>query len=57
MKNKLSKVPPLRGTIQDQINQLRNHQNRIVDELIRALDAKDAEIERLRKETISSGKE
>ena len=57
MKNKLSKVPPLRGTIQDQINQLRNHQNRIVDELIRALDAKDAEIERLRKETIRSGKE
>ena len=57
MKNKLSKIPPLKGTLQEQINQLRNHQNRLVDELQRALDAKDAEIERLRKETTGSGKQ
>lgn len=50
MKNKLSKVPVLRGSTQQQVDQLKNHMNTLVDELTRALDAKDAEIERLKKE-------
>lgn len=50
MKTKLSKLPALKGTTQQQVEQLRNHYNRLIDELTRALDARDAEIERLRKE-------
>lgn len=50
MKNKLSKVPPLSGTVEQQLSQLRLHQNKLVEELTRALDAKDAEIDRLKKE-------
>lgn len=50
MKHKLSKIPVLRGSTQQQVDQLKNYMNTLVDELTRALDAKDAEIERLRKE-------
>lgn len=50
MKQKLSKVPVLRGSTQQQVDQLKNHMNTLVDELTRVLDAKDAEIERMRKE-------
>lgn len=56
MKNRLPKVPPLSGTLQDQINQLKNHQNMLVDILTRVLEEKDAEIDRMKKEIMRSGK-
>ena len=56
MKNRLTKVPPLSGTVQDQINQLKNHQNKLVEELTRVLEEKDAEIDRMKKEIMRSGK-
>lgn len=56
MKNRLTKVPPLSGTLQDQINQLKNHQNKLVEELTRVLEEKDAEIDRMKKEIMRSGK-
>ena len=56
MKNRLTKVPPLSGTIQEQLNQLKNHQNKLVEELTRVLEEKDAEIDRMKKEIMRSGK-
>lgn len=50
MKTKLSKMPPLRGTPEEKTEQIRNYTNRLVEELIRAMEEQEREIERLRKE-------
>ena len=50
MKNKLSKIPPLNGTEAQKIDQIRNYYNRLIDELVRAMEEMEREIERMRKE-------
>jgi hypothetical protein len=47
----IQKIPQLTGGPVQQAAQLREHINRVVDEINRALQEKDREIERLRKET------
>lgn len=50
MKNKLSKMPPLKGTPEEKIEQIRNNYNRTIDEMARAMEDLEREIARLRKE-------
>lgn len=50
MKFKLSKVPPLSGTTEQKLQHLRDNQNKTIDELTRALEVMQREIDRLRKE-------
>ena len=50
MKFKLSKVPPLSGTTEQTLQRLRDNQNKTIDELTRALEVMQREIDRLRKE-------
>lgn len=50
MKFKLSKVPPLSGTTEQKLQRLRDNQNKTIDELTRALEVMQREIDRLRKE-------
>ena len=56
MNFKLSKMPPLSGTTEQKLRQIRDCQNKTVDELTRALEAQQREMERLRKEIGRSGK-
>lgn len=51
MADRIDKIPPLVGNAAQRTEQLRNQMNRVVDEINRALDAKDREIKRLREET------
>ena len=46
----IEKIPQLTGGPMQQAAKLREHINRVVDEVNRALQEKDREIERLRKE-------
>ncbi len=48
MKFKLSKIPPLSGTTEQKLQQIRDNQNKTIDELTRALEAVQRELERLR---------
>lgn len=50
MADKIDKIPPLVGNVAQRTEQLRNQMNRVVEEMNRALDAKDREIKRLREE-------
>lgn len=50
MADRIDKIPPLVGNAVQRTEQLRNQMNRVVDEINRALDAKDREIKRLREE-------
>jgi hypothetical protein len=49
-RERLDKVPPLSGTPAEKTEKLREHVNRIVDEANRIIEAKDREIDKLRKE-------
>lgn len=51
MADRIDKIPPLVGNVAQRTEQLRTQVNRVVDEINRALDAKDREIKRLREET------
>lgn len=46
----IQKIPQLVGTPAEQTAKLREHMNRVVDDVNRALQERDREIERLRKE-------
>ena len=48
MANKITKVPPLRGASQEQIEALRRHINMMADEILRILEDKDREIAHLK---------
>ena len=50
MKHKLTKIPPLEGSLDKRCEALRTHSNRLVEELTRALEAQDKELKQLRKE-------
>ena len=50
MADRIDKIPPLVGNVDQRTEQLRNQMNRVVEEMNRALDAKDREIKRLREE-------
>ena len=50
MKHKLSKIPPLEGSADRRCEALRAHSNRLVEELIKAFEAQDKELQQLRKE-------
>lgn len=50
MNNKVNKIPPLAGSPDAKVEQVRRETNRIVDELLVLLVEKDREIERLRRE-------
>ena len=48
MANKITKIPLLRGTSQEQIEALRKHINMMADEILQILEEKDREIARLK---------
>lgn len=50
MKYKVTKIPPLSGTADQKLEQLRNHLNKTLDEVSRAMEELEREIERGRKE-------
>lgn len=49
MRNKITKIPPLSGGVQAQLDTIRRHVNTMADDLERALEAKDREIAELRR--------
>lgn len=55
MQKNIPKIPPLSGSEKQQIEQLRSHFNRTVEEMNRALAEKDKEIEKLKKEMREHG--
>ena len=55
MTNRITKIPPLRGTPQEQIEDLRRHVNTMADEVLRMLEERDREIERLKREVERDG--
>lgn len=55
MTNKITKIPPLRGTPQEQAEALRKHVNRMADEILCLLEEKDREIRKLRREVERNG--
>ena len=55
MTNKITKIPPLKGTPSEQMETLRKHVNMMADEILRILEEKDREIERLRQEVERNG--
>ena len=55
MTNKITKIPPLRGTPQEQIEALRKDVNRMADEILSLLEERDREIKRLRQEVEENG--
>lgn len=57
MKEKLSKMPPLGGSTEHRYNEIRGCFNRLIDELTRALEAQERELEHLRKEIHSREKQ
>ena len=50
MDNRINKIPPLTGSTDAKVEQLRREINRMADEYIRLLSERDREIARLRKE-------
>lgn len=50
MNKRINKIPPISGSPDAKIEQIRVHANRIVDELLGLLAERDREIERLRRE-------
>lgn len=49
MRNKITKIPPLSGGVQAQLDAIRRHVNTMADDLERALEAKDREIAELKR--------
>lgn len=48
--NQISKCPPLKGTTEQKLEQLRNHQNRVADEMTKIISSLERELERIKKE-------
>lgn len=49
MKNKITKIPPLSGGVQAQLDAIRRYVNTMADDVERALEAKDREIAELKR--------
>jgi phosphate uptake regulator len=49
LKNKITKIPPLSGGVQAQLDAIRRHVNTMVDDVEKALEAKDREIAELKR--------
>ena len=49
MKNKITKIPPLSGGVQAQMDTIRKCVNAMADDMERALEAKDREIAELKR--------
>lgn len=49
MKNKITKIPPLSGGVQAQLDAIRRHVNTMADDVEKALEAKDREITELKR--------
>ena len=49
MRTKITKIPPLSGGVQAQLDAIRRHVNTMADDLERALEAKDREIAELKR--------
>lgn len=49
MRNKITKIPPLSGGVQAQMDTIRKHVNAMADDLERVLEAKDREIAELKR--------
>lgn len=49
MRNKITKIPPLSGGIQNQLDAIRRHVNTMADDVEKALEAKDREIAELKR--------
>lgn len=50
MRYQIKKCPPLKGTADQKLEQLRAHQNQVVDELTRIIGELERELERIKKE-------
>lgn len=49
MRNKITKIPPLSGGVQAQMDTIRKYVNAMADDLERVLEAKDREIAELKR--------
>ena len=49
MKNKITKIPPLSGGVQVQIDTIRRYVNTLADDVTHALEEKDKEIAELKR--------
>ena len=52
MQHEINKCPPLKGTVEQKLEQLRTHQNRVVDELTKTVSTLERELERIPKENV-----
>lgn len=50
MQHEINKCPPLKGTVEQKLEQLRTHQNRVVDELTKTVSELERKLERMKKE-------
>ena len=55
MTNRITKIPPLRGTPREQTEEMRRHVKTMADEILHMLEERDREIERLKKEVERNG--
>lgn len=49
MKNKITKIPPLSGGVQAQLDTIRRYVNTLADDVTHALEEKDKEIAELKR--------
>jgi hypothetical protein len=49
LRNKITKIPPLSGGVQAQVDAIRRHVNTMADDVEKALEAKDREIAELKR--------
>ncbi len=49
MRNKITKIPPLSGGVQAQLDAIRRHVNTMADDVTHALEEKDKEIAELKR--------
>lgn len=50
MQHEINKCPPLKGTVEQKLEQLRTHQNKVVDEMTKTIRELERELERIKKE-------
>lgn len=49
MQREIDKCPPLKGTVEQKLEQLRAHQNRLADEMTKTIRELERELERIKK--------
>lgn len=49
MRNKITKIPPLSGGVQAQLDAIRRHVNTMADDVVKAFEEKDREIAELKR--------